>query len=662
MSAQQTSIAIQDVGGDSDQVISDDHFGGIYIGYRRFERYETADAATGLSNVRWPGGAASEKVSWYGLEFDNLTDPNSNKPGLREMAGYAIANDVPLNVIIPTGEYKNDLARARVDFEDLLDRITSGSLGPMPDKLTFEIGNEYYAMSEFRNNPSKYGEVANAFAETMAEYMADNPGAFGDTQVKFTAQIGKSLSDNAEILSEISDLGMSAIDTLVFHRFAWGMDDADNIEDRVAEAMQEWVDAGLTPDYETYLSGWNVGSWTREEARDQFLKLMAEEFGEVISEHSIDLDARNHLNFESFWQSGDLTSASGQVVTTKWGVANRDYGLAQASAMVEILSTFVSQGVDSASLYGVDTPYAAHLSFGDDIFVGGAMMQMMSETLPGLTVMETGLENMRDNAINVHAFEGEGKMVLYVSVDELANGFDATVDLSALDVDIARIEARSLTSELDPNWMTKYDIVDRPDLDESEEGRLYETGIISDKSVTQEDGVLGFRFEESFEVVELVLTLSQQMDGTSGDDMLMGGQSDDVIEGLAGDDILDATQGGADILTGGAGEDVFVFGGDGEMDRITDFELGKDTIDLHGLTDGLGMVRVSLGEFDFVRMRRFEEDGEFEAGEIVFEQTGDDVTVRYVGDTSHLAQAKTVDIVVIEGVNLDDMSLQDFSF
>lgn len=661
MSAQQTSIAIQDVDGSSDQVISADHFGGIYIGYRKFDRYEEADAASGLTNVRWPGGAASEKVSWYGLEFENLTDPSSGKPGLSEMAHYAIVNDVPLNVIIPTGEYKNDLTRARVDFEDLLDRITSGSLGPMPEKLTFEIGNEYYAMSEFKNNPAKYGEVANAFAETMAEYMADNPGAFGATEVKFTAQIGKSLEDNAEILSEISGLGMSAIDTLVFHRFAWGMDDADGIVDRVEEAMQEWVDAGLTPDYDTYLSGWNVGSWTREEALDRYIELMQEEFGQTVPESAVNIDTRNNLDFETFWQTGELTSGSGEVVATKWGVANRDYGLAQASAMVEILSSYVSTGVDSASLYGVDTPYAGHISFGDDIFVGGAMMQMMSETLPGLSVMETGFENTRDSQINVRAFEGEGKMVLYVSVDELANGFEASVDLSALGVDISQIEARSLTSELDPDWMNKYGIVDRADLDESAEGRLYETGVISDKSVSEDDGTLTFRFDESFEVVELVLTLAQSIEGTTGDDILLGDLSNDIIDGGAGDDVIDATHGGADVLTGGVGDDVFVFGGDGEMDRITDFETGKDQIDLGGITDGLGMVRVSLGEFDFVRMRRFEDDVEFEAGEIVFEQTGSDVTVRYVGDTSHLAQTKTVDIVVLEDVNLSDISLQDFS-
>jgi Ca2+-binding RTX toxin-like protein len=39
---------------------------------------------------------------------------------------------------------------------------------------------------------------------------------------------------------------------------------------------------------------------------------------------------------------------------------------------------------------------------------------------------------------------------------------------------------------------------------------------------------------------------------------------------------------GADVLTGGAGADVFVFAADGQADTITDFTLGEDRVDLSG--------------------------------------------------------------------------------
>jgi Ca2+-binding RTX toxin-like protein len=37
---------------------------------------------------------------------------------------------------------------------------------------------------------------------------------------------------------------------------------------------------------------------------------------------------------------------------------------------------------------------------------------------------------------------------------------------------------------------------------------------------------------------------------------------------------------GADTLTGGAGEDVFIFDRDGSVDRITDFQDGVDRLDV----------------------------------------------------------------------------------
>ncbi|WP_339109635.1 DUF4214 domain-containing protein [Thioclava sp. GXIMD4216] len=67
--------------------------------------------------------------------------------------------------------------------------------------------------------------------------------------------------------------------------------------------------------------------------------------------------------------------------------------------------------------------------------------------------------------------------------------------------------------------------------------------------------------------------------GGGADDVLMGGDGKDTLRGGAGDDIL--TDGaGADRLWGGAGADIFVFTKDGATDRIEDFEVGVDRIDL----------------------------------------------------------------------------------
>ncbi|GIT91433.1 hypothetical protein JANAI62_18900 [Jannaschia pagri] len=69
--------------------------------------------------------------------------------------------------------------------------------------------------------------------------------------------------------------------------------------------------------------------------------------------------------------------------------------------------------------------------------------------------------------------------------------------------------------------------------------------------------------------------------GTTGDDVLAGADGDDRLLGGDGDDIL-MDGAGNDVLTGGAGADVFVFHPDGEADRISDFEVGVDRLDLSG--------------------------------------------------------------------------------
>jgi Ca2+-binding RTX toxin-like protein len=82
-----------------------------------------------------------------------------------------------------------------------------------------------------------------------------------------------------------------------------------------------------------------------------------------------------------------------------------------------------------------------------------------------------------------------------------------------------------------------------------------------------------------------------------GDDVYLGGGTDALVDGAAGDDLL-LGGGGADSLigaagddtfAGGAGADVFIFGigpggagADAGDDRILDFSIAEDRIDLSG--------------------------------------------------------------------------------
>ena len=88
-------------------------------------------------------------------------------------------------------------------------------------------------------------------------------------------------------------------------------------------------------------------------------------------------------------------------------------------------------------------------------------------------------------------------------------------------------------------------------------------------------------------------TAALAITGGSGNDAITGGTKADVLIGNAGDDTITGGV-GQDTLTGGAGNDVFAFGlnnadtvvsGSVAMDTITDFESGKDRIQLSQQND-----------------------------------------------------------------------------
>ncbi|MBC6443340.1 MAG: glycoside hydrolase, partial [Rhodobacteraceae bacterium] len=71
------------------------------------------------------------------------------------------------------------------------------------------------------------------------------------------------------------------------------------------------------------------------------------------------------------------------------------------------------------------------------------------------------------------------------------------------------------------------------------------------------------------------------LEGGNGNDFLSGGNARDWLVGGRGGDRL---QGGKqdDILTGDQGRDTFVFRADHGRDIVTDFAVGKDTLELKG--------------------------------------------------------------------------------
>jgi hypothetical protein len=91
--------------------------------------------------------------------------------------------------------------------------------------------------------------------------------------------------------------------------------------------------------------------------------------------------------------------------------------------------------------------------------------------------------------------------------------------------------------------------------------------------------------------------------GNELNNYLVGGSGNDVLNGGAGNDYLLGRK-GSDTLTGGAGNDIFRFNtalGSNNVDRISDFQTGSDSIQLdHTVFTGLaiGLLNASAFAFD----------------------------------------------------------------
>ena len=121
--------------------------------------------------------------------------------------------------------------------------------------------------------------------------------------------------------------------------------------------------------------------------------------------------------------------------------------------------------------------------------------------------------------------------------------------------------------------------------------------------------------------------------GGNGRDRLDGGGGRDTLFGNAGNDILKGGRGN-DVLSGGSGVDRFVFKAGWDVDTITDFDARggvHDRLDLSGLW--------SVRNWRDLRSNHLEQDG-------------DDVVI----------DGNYGDVVVLEGVNINDLDRGDFIF
>ncbi|PTW51015.1 calcium-binding protein [Rhodovulum kholense] len=608
------SLSLQTGTGFLSGALDRDAFGGIYLSYNNLARFDAACQAMGLQAIRWPGGTLAEtRADRYGFAFDDFVAPAAHRAGLTEMLAHASAVDASFSMILPLAAYAGDEAGLRAAVAGFMARLLGGEFGPLPREFTLELGNEYYAQDSLADAPALYGQLANAAAEEVSRAVFDaaiNPGL---VDVSVAVQAGRTAAEDAAIRGRMTPLALAQIDELVVHRFAPDYAGADQRAGAAAEALAAWSDAveaagGSAPTL--FLSAWTVDSQTRSEALDQYVAAQARLFGVEIDPGSIDLDARGDVGFETFWQSGVVTGPDGQAVALDAGLAARDYGLAQARLMLETLASYAALGLERGAVYGIDMGHAGHLSDRFETFVAADMMRMMSESLIGTRLVSAPADEAADAAaVQSYVFEAEDRIVVFLTAGALGAGgpVEVQLDLGGIAGGFAHVWAESLTSDLAPDWRTRYGVPDTPGADESPEARLYETGL-RQALVPQITGdTLRLTLSEDHQVIRLVMARTtaaipaladwagavseplgyspalpvfsdgsaeadlltggggdDRLNGLDGDDRLIGGHGDDLIFGSDGDDALRGDAGrdrlhgnaGEDVLDGGAGNDV----------------------------------------------------------------------------------------------------------
>ncbi|NRA98548.1 MAG: calcium-binding protein [Rhodobacteraceae bacterium] len=128
---------------------------------------------------------------------------------------------------------------------------------------------------------------------------------------------------------------------------------------------------------------------------------------------------------------------------------------------------------------------------------------------------------------------------------------------------------------------------------------LYTGGSVG-VTVSLEADENGFQSAAGGEAEGDVISGFENVYASNGNDGLTGDDNRNILYGYSGEDTLDGGL-GADVLRGGAGADDFVFRtelGDGNVDRIIDFEAGLDSLILDSLIfSGLAAGGLSAQNF-----------------------------------------------------------------
>jgi Ca2+-binding RTX toxin-like protein len=244
------------------------------------------------------------------------------------------------------------------------------------------------------------------------------------------------------------------------------------------------------------------------------------------------------------------------------------------------------------------------LSAGNDIFVGSAAA--VNETVDG----GAGADYRDAGAGNDHLDGGTGADVMIGGAGNDVFIFDAASDVAR---EAAGQGLDAIVSAVSLTLGANIENLELAGSARKGVGNGLDNTIIGNSAANELKGAGGDDHLEGGKSKDRV-------NGGKGDDTIDGGSGKDDLKGGKGDDDIEGG-GGRDVLTGGKGRDTFVFNSHKSVERITDFEHDKDTIDLSGMD--ANVRRHGNNKFKFIG----DDDFTGKRGQLHFEHDGGDTIV-----------------------------------
>jgi hypothetical protein len=411
--------------------------------------YAEAVEALGVTTMRYPGGSLTE--SFFDISDPDATSATDNETGervdfmpLSDLMDHAAGSGRAVTIVIPTRTQlsmtlldDNGDRLPDVDADELagfVRDVVSGVYGDAP-VAGFEIGNEYWGSG--RMNAVEYGRLA---AEMTAII---------DSELRALETIYPQAAEVDILVQQGTNFGSSALDDNYD-----GLSDAEIVADLNATYGLA-LPAGGGIDWTEVNNLIVLGQFDDPQVLDALDGVVAHVYSrgpeaEVTRYFQLD-------QIEDTWQAADPTL---EIHVTEWNlrsgasnlVREEDYGLYQAQEMLELVETFMAEGVDAAQVWPLIQNTASALSLGSDYAAStppGEMFALMSENLPGMTMLDFSPNDMRDAefetaSLEVHGFADGQDMVFYITAPQGGGVVQSGVDVRALLSDVGAVEATVL--------------------------------------------------------------------------------------------------------------------------------------------------------------------------------------------------------------------------